>query len=118
MLHFLSDNIHRKKPIMNDSSALKDAMLAASNIIDKATDEGLELDIPDEIQQAHEDLREKMKQDIIEPKDEKFQGTLDWGVVCVYTCIKSCGGNEIGSDSKLAYKQEFAWRQPPLRYDE
>jgi len=114
MLHFLTNNIHRKRPVIQDNPALKDAILATSNIIDKATDEGLELEIPDDIQQAHEDLKERMKNNIIKPKDDKFHDTLDFGVISVYTCIKSCGG---GEDKKVAYRQEFAWRQPPLRFD-
>lgn len=43
---------------------------------------------------------------------------LDWGVVAVYTCTASCGGcggspAEGGRDD-AAYREEFAWRQPPL----
>ena len=38
---------------------------------------------------------------------------VDWGVVAVYTCTNSCGGDD--NDRELgAYRQEFAWKQPSL----
>lgn len=36
-----------------------------------------------------------------------FHQRMDWGVVAVYTCSKSCGASG-------AYQQEYAWRQSPL----
>ena len=44
---------------------------------------------------------------------------MDWGTIAVYTCTFSCSENNTsftddGVTQKRAYRQEFAWRQPPL----
>ena len=35
---------------------------------------------------------------------------LDWGVVAVYTCTRSCELN--GAEEGDPYAEEFVWRQP------
>lgn len=42
--------------------------------------------------------------------DERMgpEKSIDWGILAVYTCEKSCGSNE--NESK-AYKSEFIWKQ-------
>ena len=42
-------------------------------------------------------------------------GGIDWGTIAVYTCSKSCGDGQTQLSNTLgAYREEFAWRQPPL----
>ncbi len=38
-------------------------------------------------------------------KEDNFLNTLDWGILTVYTCPKSC------DPTANAYKDEFLWRQ-------
>jgi hypothetical protein len=40
---------------------------------------------------------------------------LDWGVVAVYSCARSCelnGTSEGGGGGEGPYAEEFVWRQP------
>jgi pre-rRNA-processing protein TSR4 len=114
MLHFLFKDKNKKEGEKIDST-LKDTMLAAASIIEKATEEGLELEIPHEIQNAHDELKGKIRKNLI---DYSSPLCLDWGVISVYTCVQSCDGRNRRSDDYVAYTPEFAWRQPPLSYDE
>ncbi len=45
-------------------------------------------------------------------QEECFSGSgLDWGILAVYTCTKSCSVAEPG---RGCYMKEFVWWQPPL----
>ncbi len=46
-------------------------------------------------------------------QEEGFNSSgLDWGVLAVYTCTKSC--SSATEPGKGCYMKEFVWRQPPL----
>jgi len=86
-------------------------------------------------EKAVEAMRKKILSDDNDNDDSKsgdgaVKGKLDWGVIAVYTCTASCGGvggetlkqqhdksallsNDNG-DAFCGYREEFAWRQPPL----
>jgi pre-rRNA-processing protein TSR4 len=94
----------------------QNALLAASDIIDKAKEEGKEDDLPADFKKTQEALVEKLKRKVLDGGNNSGDN-IDFGVISVYTCTKSCGDgrkNE-GDESYLgAYRKEFAWRQPPL----
>lgn len=105
----------------------KQAILAACQIREKHGDEN----IPSEFLQKHDEALEKMKNELLGSGNNNNDGkscsndattSMDWGVIAVYTCTKSCNSlcsSTTGTDtSKVttsnAYLEEYAWRQPPL----
>ena len=96
----------------------KKALIAAQSIIDSAD--------PSQVPPSFVDAKIKAMKAL---EDELYQDDIhrvDWGVVAIYSCTKSCtattsssngggGGGGSSLDPKLgAYREEFAWVQPPL----
>ena len=82
----------------------KQALIAAQSIIDSAD--------PSQVPPSFADAKAKAMKAL---QDDLYQGDdhrVDWGVVAIYSCTKSCAGS---SDPELgAYREEYAWLQPPL----
>jgi len=56
-------------------------------------------------------------------KTKSHKASMEWGVVAVYTCCRSCGAesarvgktnDDSDDDASTYYREEFAWRQPCL----
>ena len=89
----------------------KNALIAATDIVDQAKEEGTETDLPEGFKERHEALVDKFKASLL--KDGKKDEALDFGTIAIFSCTASCGGNN--QDEVLGgYKKEFAWRQKPL----
>lgn len=88
----------------------KRALMAASDIVDKAKEEGIEGSLPDNFQQKQEDLIDKFRSNLLQDDKEE---ALDFGTIAIYSCTASCD-TFAGEDSFGAYHKEFAWRQKPL----
>lgn len=89
----------------------KRALLAASDIVDRAKEGGNENELPEGFKERQEELVEQFKASLLQDTNENE--ALDFGTIVVYTCTNSCGGVSSNEDFG-AYKQEFAWRQKPL----
>ncbi len=91
-------------------------LLAASDLIEKAKEEGREANLPADFETKQKDLVEKFKKQVLNSDGTK-DDNIDFGIIAVYTCTKSCGNGRVDDkDSVLgAYRKEFAWRQPPLQ---
>uniref|UniRef100_A0A7S3V5N7 Programmed cell death protein 2 C-terminal domain-containing protein n=1 Tax=Chaetoceros debilis TaxID=122233 RepID=A0A7S3V5N7_9STRA len=87
----------------------KRALMAASDIVDKAKEEGTADTLPDNFQQKQEDLVEKFRSNLL--RDDKEEA-LDFGTIAVYSCTASC--EDFADESFGAYHKEYAWRQKPL----
>lgn len=90
------------------SKQQKEALLAASTIVEKADPS----QVPSEFKETHERAVQNATSKLLEQKNE-----LDWGVVVVYTCTASCSGDESSNadENELgAYREEYAWVQPSL----
>lgn len=111
MLHYLLKD-HDLQKSQNEtkqkinSEQFRDAIGKASSILEQAPKE----QIPPTFADAKEKAVEAMRTQLLECQNE-----LSWGVVSVYTCVASCGENQIDEGSELgAYREEFAWKQPSL----
>ena len=112
-------NVGNDSNTSNDNDASEEnqrLLLAASDLIDKAKEDGKENDLPEEFETTQKELVEKLKQHVLSSVGDK-DDNIDFGTISVYTCTNSCGDGRIqnGDDSLGAYRQEFAWRQPPLQ---
>lgn len=113
IVSFLKDGSNNgKKP--EDALKLtedgKRALIAASDIVDRAKVDGTEADLPEGFQKRQEDLIDKLKAEIFH--DEGEDECLDFGTIAIYSCTASCEGEDDSSFG--AYRKEFAWRQKPL----
>ena len=92
----------------------QDALLAASDYIDKAKEEGNESSLPEGFESKQKDLVERLKNRVLKSSNEDED--IDFGTISIYTCTGSCGDGEAKGDEDAfgAYRLEFAWRQPPL----
>jgi pre-rRNA-processing protein TSR4 len=97
----------------------KQALLIASEIVDKAKEEGNEKSLPKEFTAKQEELVEKYKEKLLKPKETDIHSgaSIDWGTIAIYTCTASCGSGDVIDENTGAYRKEFAWRQPPLSSD-
>lgn len=91
----------------------KNALQQAEDLIREAPPET----IPPALVENKERATERMRQYLLKQR----KTTMEWGVVAVYTCVSSCGtpsdldgSTSTGNASRLAYREEFAWRQPCL----
>jgi len=113
-----SNNGHNSQEIatqIKSSEEAHNALLAASDIIEKAKSEGTEANLPENFEMRQTELVEKFKSGLFNNDDDSED--IDFGTIVVYTCTKSCGNglnDMIDNDSLGAYKHEFSWRQPPL----
>lgn len=102
-------------PSIDDSHQ---ALLAASDLIEKAKEEGNEKDLPEGFEATQKDLVEKLKKKVFNEGAEYDDDDIDFGTISVYSCTASCGeGKPFEHDNRSqlgAYRKEFAWRQPPL----
>lgn len=89
----------------------KRALLAASDIVEKAKADGTVDELPEGFQQRQEDLVNKLKSTILQ--DDEDEEALDFGTIVVYSCTESCDGKD-NLESLGSYRREFAWRQKPL----
>jgi hypothetical protein len=89
----------------------KNALIVATDIVDKAREEGNETDLPEGFKEKHEALVDKFKASLLQ--DGKKDEALDFGTIAVFSCTASCGGKN-KDESLGGYKKEFAWRQKPL----
>ena len=77
--------------------------------------------IPPALVENKERATQRMREYLLQ---QRKSAALEFGVVAVYTCTKSCGTleeltreeeeGESGDPTRLAYREEFAWRQPCL----
>ena len=120
----------KKSPLSIPKSA-KQAILAISDIRERDGDEN----VHQEYIQTHDEALAKVKDELLGnitiPSNDNGGGksknlpdthALDFGVTAVFTCVKSCGGFINGDGDGMnsgggelgAYREEFAWIQPPL----
>eukprot|EP00978_Attheya_sp_CCMP212_P042138 scaffold252073_cov53-Attheya_sp.AAC.1 len=118
MLHFLlpkepSSSTSTKSTLLD--AQRKQALLVASEIVEQNGTE-----VSDEFKQVQQETLEKVRNDLLNDDNTSHgRGTLNWGVVCIYTCTSSCSSESSNDDngkrpSLGAYQEEFAWRQEPL----
>lgn len=98
MLHYLLKD--RAKVTTRDFSPVKPALLQADAWVEEAPKHA----VPPKLVDAREEARSRIRDELAGEKE------LDWGVVCVFTCTKSCDALE----GENAYLEEFAWRQHSL----
>lgn len=100
------------------SEEVRAALLAASNIAEQAKREGREGELPADFKKRHEEALERVRNALLLGGSGVKSGGdgMDWGVIAVYTCTASCGGDDVGgTENKYgAHRAEFAWRQKPL----
>jgi len=108
-----------KKSSLSIPESSKQAIMAISDIRDREGDEN----IGQEYIQKHDEALAKVKDELLGNSDGSGGGkdsshSLDFGVISVFTCTKSCGifvEGDVDSNNELGtYREEFAWRQPPL----
>lgn len=75
----------------------------------EANDPGMPRGLPEGFEKRQDDLVK-----LLNSAQGGIAG-IDWGTIAVYTCSKSCGDCKTQLSNSLgAYREEFAWRQPPL----
>jgi len=123
MLHFLLDGKSQGSTFEDANGTgiaddgLKAAIRQTEAIMEQAPPEMVSpvlVDAKDAaIERVQKCLLENKKSQKTGPKNRTNE--LDWGVVAVYTCTKSCGeesGTNEGDIGLGVYREEFAWRQP------
>ena len=108
MLHYLlkgrqalrRDAEEREAALESD----KAAVLKASSVADQAPSDSVPANFSDLKENAVKDVRKRLLED-----DGNFE--LDWGIIAVYTCIKSCSAP---AENGSAYLEEYSWKQPSL----
>jgi len=117
MLNFLHANrkASSSSPGNNNSTnndkkeSAKQAIMTAETIISTVDPS----QIPPSLVDAKANAMKVMKQELI----QEDSNTVDWGVVAIYTCTKSCSGNEdttAVTPQLGVYREEFAWVQPAM----
>ena len=96
-----SDSEQAKK-----NETAKQALIAANSIIANSDP----TQIPPTFADAKAKAMEALQQDLFQQDSAR----VEWGVVAIYTCSKSCNGANHHEDSLGAYREEFAWLQPAL----
>lgn len=90
----------------------KNALQQVDDLIREAPPES----IPPALVENKEQATEKMRQYLLEQR--RF--AIEFGVVAVYTCLQSCGTEQQNGEETeggcVAYREEFAWRQPCLDF--
>lgn len=109
----VSPNENKDRNTDNDGHQV---LLAASDIIKKAKEEGKENELPKGFEETQKNLVEKLKKQVFDEGASKGNDDIDFGVISVYSCTASCGEGKVDLyQTELgAYRKEFAWRQPPL----
>ena len=109
------DNRHEISKDEDESDESEQVLLVASDLIDKAKEDGKEDELPPGFESTQKDLVGKLKEGVLKSAGGD-NDNIDFGTISVYTCTGSCGdGRCDDTESALgAYRQEFAWRQPPL----
>jgi pre-rRNA-processing protein TSR4 len=95
-----------------------EAVQKADDLIQQAPPE----QIPPSLVQVKEAAVERLRQERfgLGLQNKSGADAIDWGVVAVYTCTKSCNGGEPADGVPVldpvlgTYREEFAWRQPSL----
>ncbi len=118
IIHILTKNSGISGNKGSDLPDNQKALLAASDIIEKAKQEGTEALLPEGFERKQVELVEQLKKQVLNDNDGG-NDNIDFGTISVYTCTRSCGDGKNSDDrsstgnSLGAYRQEFAWRQPP-----
>ena len=113
MLHYLLKDLHMHRAHaacrQSINTPAKETLLKVSKILDQTPAE----QIPPALADAKKRAMETMRKSLVGDDNEN---ELDWGVVSVYTCTKSCGsGVDVEEGAELgAYRDEFVWKQPSL----
>jgi hypothetical protein len=115
MLSYLLQD-RRTKATAFPNAVHQQALMAAATIVDQSP--------PEQIPPM---LKERQEQSLANIQTQLLKSELDWGTICIYTCTASCccshqeeEGDEVddgkSSSSTLlgAYREEYAWKQPPL----
>lgn len=103
MLYHLLDGqckILSKQPVV--SASTKHALSVAAEICETAPPQN----VPPALKDCHDDALDMIQKHLLSSHE------MDWGVIAVYTCTASCGNGETDSDLG-AYREEYAWKQPP-----
>lgn len=119
MLDHLNRNASIDQASNETYQQYKNTLQQAEDLIRESPPEA----IPPALVENKERAAEKVRQYLLKQR----KSTMEFGVVAVYTCTKSCGtmqdleglstagGDEAHVDAcNLAYREEFAWRQPCL----
>lgn len=105
LFHLLEDHRKRDERVLNISAEDKQALSVASEIIQHTSPEN----VPPLLKERHDQTVEKIQTQLLSSEHD-----IDWGVIMVYTCTKSCGDGQAITDDVLgAYREEYAWMQPP-----
>ena len=129
MLHYLTNTVgatsnsgsscNRTPPTANDYESVKAAVQLADSLVQQAPPE----QIPPALIEAKTAAVARLRNQLLH---HGTKANLDWGVVAVYTCTRSCS-NTSGNDNESqpneatkslgAYREEFTWRQPAIDDD-
>jgi pre-rRNA-processing protein TSR4 len=118
MLSYLLQD-RRTKATAFPNAVHQQALMAAATIVEQSP--------PEQIPPM---LKERQEQSLANIQTQLLKSELDWGTICIYTCTASCcfshqegegdevddGKSSSSSSSTLlgAYREEYAWKQPPL----
>ena len=129
MLHYLKNNARISAGTMSCNSgttptdnaeyeSVKAAVQMADSLVQQAPPE----QVPPALIEAKTAAVARLRNQLLH---NGTKGNLDWGVVAVYTCTRSCSTR--GTDSEChangatnslgAYREEFTWRQPAIDDD-
>jgi pre-rRNA-processing protein TSR4 len=100
MLSFL---LQDRRSSVGPNALAKQALMAAASIVEQSPPE-----------QVPPMLKERQEQSLANIQTNLLKSELDWGTICIYTCTASCQGETVDGDELGAYREEYAWKQPPL----
>jgi pre-rRNA-processing protein TSR4 len=101
LLHYLWNKSTDRKSEALLTAEAKQALLAASEVDVSAA--------PNDFEQARQKALRHVQSRLLHCDRQ-----VDWGVVAVYTCTESCGRGDANDGDMGSYREEYAWRQPPL----
>jgi hypothetical protein len=130
MLHFLLQQHQTEKSssssfvsspsnpaLVSLSSSAYDNIKAAIRTTEQWMEDAPPKHVSPVIVKAKEQAVQRIQQNVLHMNNNS-NTELDWGVICVYTCTKSCGDFVAATtdtmDGMGAYCEEYAWRQPAL----
>lgn len=101
----------RERNAQDDYTATLVAIQQAESFLQQAPPET----IAPELVAAKNAAIEKCRQHLLSSSSASSSfPRLDWGVVAVYTCSRSCDNSNEKDKELGSYKEEFAWVQPPV----
>lgn len=113
MLDHLNRNATVDQAASEPYQQYKNALQQAEDLIREAPPES----IPPALVENKERVAGRMRQYLLKQR----KSTVEFGVVAVYSCVQSCGmtnglqpDSADAGDAPVAYREEFAWRQPCL----